>query len=288
MSWQWLFENQVFLEAKDKNYDVVLDLPCSIFGIMTGVYEILASLRWAWCWGAAVGGLYTKARLSINTIFSRYRDSHDKDKTVVRLSYLYHNGNPYIGKTASSYWDAPMALTGIIQHWRPIPIFFQDISLWHTISRLRGGVTCWSDCFEIWLVRWQPAKFQNDLTTLNMFGSDTVYSDTHTVCVCIFQSPQKSIFGSISLFWSLVGPKIIENGQVLVSDHILKKLFMFELFQCRFYFLIWYHRSPLYWYGLTEEIIILAWVSNYIHYKMWDEITYPSPNFSGAAIRVWE
>ena len=31
-----------------------------------------------------------------------------------------------------------------------------------------------------------------------------------------------------------------------------------------------------------------AWISNYIHYKVWDEISCPFPNFSGAVIEVWE
>ena len=41
--------------------------------------------------------------------------------------------------------------------------------------------------------------------------------------------------------------------------------------------------------------LLLTWfkfnpsmISNYIHYKMWDEITYIFPNFSGATIEVWE
>ena len=34
-------------------------------------------------------------------------------------------------------------------------------------------------------------------------------------------------------------------------------------------------------YGLT---LIPAGISNYIHYPMWDKITYPLPNFKGAAI----
>ena len=29
-------------------------------------------------------------------------------------------------------------------------------------------------------------------------------------------------------------------------------------------------------------------ISNYIRYKLWDEITYPFPNFNGAAVDVWE
>ena len=33
------------------------------------------------------------------------------------------------------------------------------------------------------------------------------------------------------------------------------------------------------WHALT---LIPAWISNYIHYKVWDEITYPFPNFNSA------
>ena len=47
----------------------------------------------------------------------------------------------------------------------------------------------------------------------------------------------------------------------------------------------WYHVwIPFYQHGY----LIPAWISHYIHYKVWDEITYPFPNFSGAAIEVWE
>ena len=31
-----------------------------------------------------------------------------------------------------------------------------------------------------------------------------------------------------------------------------------------------------------------AWISDYVHYKMWDEITYPFPNINGATVAVWE
>ena len=31
-----------------------------------------------------------------------------------------------------------------------------------------------------------------------------------------------------------------------------------------------------------------TWIGNYIHYTVWDEITYPFPNFNGAAVEVWE
>ena len=45
----------------------------------------------------------------------------------------------------------------------------------------------------------------------------------------------------------------------------------------------WDTRGPFYQHGLT---LIPAWISNHIHYKVWDEITYPFLNFNGASIEV--
>ena len=39
----------------------------------------------------------------------------------------------------------------------------------------------------------------------------------------------------------------------------------------------------LIWFNL-----IPAWISNHIHYKVWDEITYSFPNFNGCTVEVWE
>ena len=36
-------------------------------------------------------------------------------------------------------------------------------------------------------------------------------------------------------------------------------------------------------YGLTS---IPAWISNYIHYNVWNEITYPFLNFNGVTVEV--
>ena len=41
--------------------------------------------------------------------------------------------------------------------------------------------------------------------------------------------------------------------------------------------------GPFYKHGLT---LIPAWISNYIHYNVWDEITYPFLNFNGATVEV--
>ena len=47
----------------------------------------------------------------------------------------------------------------------------------------------------------------------------------------------------------------------------------------------WYDTcGPVYWHGLTSTIP--AWKSNHIHYKVYDEITYPFLNFTGASIEV--
>ena len=32
----------------------------------------------------------------------------------------------------------------------------------------------------------------------------------------------------------------------------------------------------------------MAWISNYIHHRMWDEIIFPFPNFNGCTVEVWE
>ena len=44
-------------------------------------------------------------------------------------------------------------------------------------------------------------------------------------------------------------------------------------------------RGPFYWHGST---LIPAGISNHIHNKVWDEITYPFPNFDGCTAEVWE
>ena len=41
-------------------------------------------------------------------------------------------------------------------------------------------------------------------------------------------------------------------------------------------------------YITTTPDTIAAWISNYIHYKVWDEITYAFPNFNSCTIEVWE
>ena len=47
----------------------------------------------------------------------------------------------------------------------------------------------------------------------------------------------------------------------------------------------WWHHAPFYQHGLT---LIPARMSNHMCSHVWDEITYPFPNFNGFPIEVWE
>ena len=33
---------------------------------------------------------------------------------------------------------------------------------------------------------------------------------------------------------------------------------------------------------------LIAWIDDYIHHTVWDEITHPFPNFNGCTVEVWE
>ena len=44
-------------------------------------------------------------------------------------------------------------------------------------------------------------------------------------------------------------------------------------------------RGPFYQHGL---ILIPAWICNHMPSEVWDEITYPFPNFDDATVEVWQ
>ena len=46
-------------------------------------------------------------------------------------------------------------------------------------------------------------------------------------------------------------------------------------------------RCGLLWFGITK-MYVPAWISNYIHYKVRDVISYTFPNFNGCTIEVRE
>ena len=49
-----------------------------------------------------------------------------------------------------------------------------------------------------------------------------------------------------------------------------------------YYQLNWFS-GPFYKHALT---LTPPWISNYTHYSVWDEITYPFLNFNGATVEV--
>ena len=59
---------------------------------------------------------------------------------------------------------------------------------------------------------------------------------------------------------------------ICVYDHVSKKKCYLQL-------------GLLYWIGL---IWITVWIINHKHYKLWDEITYPFPNFNSTTVQVCE
>ena len=52
----------------------------------------------------------------------------------------------------------------------------------------------------------------------------------------------------------------------------------------------WWVKKYLYEYpsSCRLHILLTSWISNFMHSKMWDEITYPFPNLNGATVEVWE
>ena len=84
-------------------------------------------------WAMAIRGVRRPSGLCLNikTVFPRYGDSHVKDKTVLRLSYLKH-WDLYTGKTTSLYWDSPPELMHF--HWIECP--------GHLCVIFEFGITC--------------------------------------------------------------------------------------------------------------------------------------------------
>ena len=64
-------------------------------------------------------------------------------------------------------------------------------------------------------------------------------------------------------------------GLNVLKQHVRELDFHLQLFT-------W---GPFYYHGLAW---IPTWISKYIHYKVWDEITYTFPNFNGTAAEGWE
>ena len=64
-----------------------------------------------------------------------------------------------------------------------------------------------------------------------------------------------------------------------------KRIFTLLVLRDHKYFVKWVPYSGCVGVRFT---LITAWISNYIHYKVWDKIMYPFPNFNDATLEVWE
>ena len=106
-------------------------------------------------------------------------------------------------------------------------------------------------------------------------------------------SQNHQCFAKYQQAWLYINAEIIET---LLNLSSLRKLcasyknltvlnFAVRVFFFRFVVDVRPLWDPFHWYGLTS---IPAWISDYIHYIMWNEITYPIPNFNGVTVEVWE
>ena len=89
-----------------------------------------------------------------------------------------------------------------------------------------------------------------------------------------------SIWEVISNSWYWFHSHLFCRNLVLNQFHLSRTSSLLKLFTYMFEHYI--HRGPFYKHKFTS---IPTWISNYIYYKMWNEITYPLPNFSGCKLQ---
>ena len=78
---------------------------------------------------------------------------------------------------------------------------------------------------------------------------------------------------------------VIINSMHNLGQYNLVRLIVMYAFMRNCSFPIYLHMHPKSFdAGLTE---ISSWISSYIHYKVWDEIFYPFPNFNSAAVSLF-
>ena len=110
--------------------------------------------------------------------------------------------------------------------------------------------------------------FFRDHTFINVIDKMLAFSSSHSMAFCINtkETTQRDHPCNIIEAWSEA------LNLPLYSVHS-KSSRMIEL-----HFQIW---APFYKHGLT---LIPAWISNYTHYNMWDEIIHPFLNFNGTTV----
>ena len=100
-----------------------------------------------------------------------------------------------------------------------------------------------------------------------------------------FHSGEHILLNPISLFFSKYIKELYRiDGNITMIDAAQTAMCMFMSWSASTITSFSYQWSLLLtWFNLDP-----AWISNFIHHKIWDEITYPFPNFNGCTVEVWE
>ena len=152
---------------------------------------------------------------------------------------------------------------------------------WHICSIKR------IDCYTIGkaeLYRWLRDDVDLKLPNATGFLTYDSFSENQTgEYKCQIKSPAgwtrithaKSTIVSIGKWISFISYLLNINGDIC-DDCVWYQVFVSWSVYTDTH-LIWWFQGSLLYHGLT----ISAWINNYKHYRMWDEITYPFPNFIG-------
>ena len=115
-----------------------------------------------------------------------------------------------------------------------------------------------------------------NFNTLRLRKSGRHFPGNIFKCICLNENVWISVQISLKLitegpFNNIPALVQITFGGIQVTSHCLSQCWL------------------VYW-GIYASLdlsdFIPEWISNHIHYKGWDEVTYPFPNFNG--IEVWE
>ena len=88
----------------------------------------------------------------------------------------------------------------------------------------------------------------------------------------------------MSIFPEIHAPPLI--GKIYQENQVLDEwLYKYHLGN-NFLISAWWWDRDIPGNSVNTLYMYPTWISNYIHYVIWDEITYPFPNFRGATLEV--
>ena len=122
-------------------------------------------------------------------------------------------------------------------------------------------------------------KLQNSRNACTLFQKTELWSSVKsTLAACCVGKCELNNNGKDGMNWISMKLLKVISWYFLRYEWEMPSLSLFDRVQ----FLI-HQRPPFYQYGLT---LTPAWLSNYIHYNVWYEITYPFLNLNGATVEV--